>query len=201
MRPARLPADPVSRRGSLLLPALLGGTMRDILDLADKAARCTLRGNPYWTPEDWEDATQEAAAAIIALDADKGEGYAFLVAKSAIYSWLRLWLRHPRGGTLMDFLDYAHEPAEPATHAYLDALRPALHAQGATKAAEDMRYLKLRLEGYSTDGIALEMGISRRRVYAIRERTLPRLERVARGVVPPTRSEAVKAGKARARDA
>lgn len=169
----------------------------DVLDLADKAVRCTLRGRG--TLEDWEDAAQEAAAAIIQVPADKGKGYAFLAAKSAIYDWLRLWLRHPRGGTILDYVRYPQDERQAPTLEYLPALLPLLEAQGSMKADEETRYLELRMCGYSTDGIALEMGLSRRRVYAIRERLLPRLERIARGKAPPTRSEAVKAGKRRAR--
>ena len=170
--------------------------MFDILDLSDKAARCTLGRWRGWTCEDWQDATQEAATALLTVPPDKGEGYAFLVARSAIYTWLRSWLRHPRGGTLLDYLEYADESGavrDPSL--VLPTLLPLLQTQGSTKAGEDTRYLSLRLAGYSTDGIALEMGLSRRRVYAIRERLLPRLDRIARGVVPPTRGEAIRAGK------
>ena len=174
--------------------------MADILDLADKAARCVLRGRPFYTAEDWQDAAQEAAAAIYAAG-DKPEGYLFLVAKSAICDWLRSWLRHPRGGALLDYLDYADDtaPARQINPALFDDLAQMLEVQRAAKIHEDVCYLQLRTRGYSTDGIALEMQLSRRRVYAIRERLLPRLERIARGEVPPTRGELISAGKKKAR--
>lgn len=166
----------------------------NILDLADKAARCAMRG--HGTVEDWEDATQEAAVAIWAA-CDKPEGVAFLAGKHAVYDWLRSWLRHPRGGTILDYLDYAREEHHPPRLEYLNEIAPLLQAQGSMKADEEIRYLELRLRGYSTDGIALEMKLSRRNVYAIRERLMPRLERLSRGVIPPTRGDAIRAGRAR----
>lgn len=52
-----------------------------ILDLADKAARCVRRRyDLQWTPEDFEDARQEAAASICRALRDRpnmGEGYYF----------------------------------------------------------------------------------------------------------------------------
>ncbi len=167
-----------------------------ILDLSDKAARTVLRGRPCWTAQDWEDAKQEAARAILEMKGEHREGVLFLQAKHAIIDWLRVWLRHPRGGTILDYLDYA-EDAERVRAISIEPLRLLLRTQGAAKADEDMRYLALRLQGYSTDGIALEMGLSRRNVYAIRERLLPRLERLARGETPISRADAIRAGWAR----
>ena len=169
----------------------------EILDLADKAARCTLRGRPIWTREDWQDATQEAAIAIWELR-HQPEGYVFLAAKSAIYSWLRVWLRHPRGGSLLDYLDYADEKNTPRSLDWLGSLAPHLHKQGSMKADEELRYLELRLLGFSTEGIAREMKLSRRNVYAIRERLLPRLERIARDEWPISRGDAIRRGRAKA---
>jgi DNA-directed RNA polymerase specialized sigma24 family protein len=183
--------------------AIIGGCMQvDILDLADKAARCVLRGGPFYTVEDWQDAAQEAAAAIYAAG-DRTEGYLFLVAKSAICDWLRSWLRHPRGGALLDYLDYPDDsaPARLIDPVLFDTLARMLEMQRAAKVHEDVRYLQLRTRGYSTDGIAMEMCLSRRNVYAIRERLLPRLERIARGEIPPSRGELISAGKRKARAA
>ena len=164
-----------------------------ILDLADKAARCALRTYSAWTPEDWQDARQEAAAAIWReLRPGIGEGYLFCVAKSAIYDWLRAWLRHPRGGTILDYLDYPAETTDGANlDARIDALFPLLarargkrHGFATRHIQAEIAYLKLRVSGLSTAGIAQEMGLSERNIYAIRERLLPRLEwiRQERGV-------------------
>jgi len=152
-----------------------------ILDLADKAVRCVMRRG-QWSWEEWKDATQEAALAIVA-HGPAHEGTLFLVAKHAIIDWLRSWLRTPRGAALFDWRDYKQgDGPDPAwDRRYLAELAPMLDAQRAEKSAEDIRYLELLLAGYSSDGIALELGISRRNVYAIRERLLPRLERLARG--------------------
>lgn len=170
--------------------------MIDILDLADKAARCVLRGRPCWAAQDWQDATQEAARAIwerVQERPDLHEGHLFLAAKSAIYDWLRVWLRHPRGGTLIDYLGYAQgENVRPAT--CLRELAPLLRRQRSRKVSEDLRYLGLRMAGYSTDGIAQELGISVRNVYAIRERLLPRLERIARNEAAPARRITIREG-------
>lgn len=169
-----------------------------ILDLADKAARCVLRGRG--TLEDWEDATQVAACEIwkrLTLRQDVGAGYLFVAAKSAICDWLRAWLPHRqlRGGTLLDNMDYGGPEQEHCAIAErLPELAPLLREQGATKVEQDLAYLTLVLQGYSTAGVGLELGLSQRNAYAIRERTIPRLERIARGDVPPSRGESVRAG-------
>lgn len=158
-----------------------------ILDLADKAARVVLGGRRWATAEDWEDATQAAAAEIVGVARpDVGEGYLFNVARKAIYEWLRTWLRHPRGGTILDFLDYSEQPDAPRPPLDLDALAPLLlaargkrHGFAAHHIQEEIDYLRLLLDGRSIEGIGMEMGLSRRRVYALRERVLPRLERIA----------------------
>ena len=172
----------------------------DILDLADKAARCVLGRRPrQWTKQDWEDAIQEGAAAIWALGIERYEGARFLAAKHAIIDWVHAWLRHPRGGTLLDYLDYTEDSSATGDTIRLAILAPLLEVQRAKKVEEDIRYLELLTQHYSTDGIGMEMGLTRRRVYAIRERLLPRLERIARGEVPPTHSDAVRTGKAQHR--
>jgi len=156
--------------------------MTDILDLSDRAARCVL-GRGHWTRQDWEDAKQEAAAAIWA-EGDRHEGILFIAAKHAIIDWLRRWLRSPRGCEYLDYIDHARPPDAAPDISHLASLAPWLEQQRAMKVNEDIRYLELIVQGYSTDGIALEMGLTRRRVYAIRERLLPRLERIARGETP-----------------
>lgn len=170
-----------------------------ILDLADRAARCVL-GRGHWTRQDWEDAKQEAAAAIWSGGTNRHEGILFLTAKNAIIDWLRRWLRSPRGCEYLDYIDHTRAAHAVPDTAYLAALAPWLEQQRAMKVQEDIRYLELRMQGYSTDGIALEMGLTPRRVYAVRERLLPRLERIARGEIPPTHGEAIRAGRARRRN-
>lgn len=161
--------------------------MTDILNLADKVARCVLGGHRCWGAEDWEDATQAAAVGICeALQKTDHEGYLFQSGKMQIYEWMRMWLRHPRGGTLLEYLAYAQIDNDPRDVAIdLSKLRIMLQFQRAKKIDEDIAYLELRMAGRSTSGIALELGISERNVYAIRERLLPRLERIVRGENPP----------------
>lgn len=163
-----------------------------ILDLADKVARTTLGGKPGYTTEDWQDATQEAALKIWLVRQGAphaGEGYLFNAARSAVYDWLRGWLRHPRGGTILDYLDYPAEDGAAGSRIderQIDALAPML-AQARRKAygwterhiQQEIALLKLLLRGVSIDGIGMELGLSRRNVYAIRERLLPRLKRIA----------------------
>lgn len=174
--------------------------MTDILDLADKAARCVFRGGWQCTPEDWQDAIQEAACGIVAHMAagEDREGVLFLAAKHAIYDWLRMWRRHPRGGTILDFVDYEATAPHVSDHRYLAALPPMLQQQRAKNIDKDMQYLTLRLAGYSTAGIALEMRLTLRNVYAIRERLLPRLARIACNEIPISYGDAIRAGRARA---
>jgi len=176
-----------------------------ILDLADKAARCVLKGRPIFTAEDWEDAIQEGATAICGLTREPhGDGLPFIAAKHAIIDWLRRWLYHhyPREGEWLEWRDYTQGqgPEPPWSHDYLASLAPLLEAQRAEKAEEDIRYLSLRVRGYSTDGVALEMGLTRRNVYAIRERLLPRLTRIARGEKPPEMHWNVRASSLRSLD-
>ena len=173
--------------------------MTDILDLADKAARCVFRGGRQCTPEDWQDAIQEAACGVVACmgKGETREGALFLAAKHAIYDWLRMWRSHPRGGTILDFLAYDSDIPHVPDRRYLAALPPMLRQQRAKKIPEDMQYLALRVAGYSTAGIALEMRLSLRNVYAIRERLLPRLARIASHEIPISHGDAIRAGRAR----
>ena len=166
----------------------------DILDVADKAVRCTLGRQPLrWNAEDWEDARQEALYGILKARSEH-EAIAFTAAKHMIYDWMRLWLRHPRGGTILDYLDYAvPEEDRKVEHTYLNDLRLMLsHVRSKNiqmkTVEEEIRYLELIMMGYSTLGIGMEMRLSRRRVYAIRERLLPRLRKIAndRSSQPPT---------------
>ena len=162
-----------------------------IVNLADKAARVVLGGKPWYTPEDWQDAAQEAALKLWRVSQERddvGEGYLFNAARIAIYDWLRTWLDYRRDGTILDYLDYAaDEPAAPDLDAQIDALAPRLDAargkrhNAAWHVAQELAYLKLVCRGVSTDGIAMELGLSRRNVYAIRERLVPRLTRIAAG--------------------
>lgn len=175
-----------------------------VLDLADKAVRCVLGSNHYWEAEDWDDARQEAALqawCATTRGTAYNDGYVFNAARKGVYTWLRMWRHsHPRGGTLLDYLGYAQIDTDPYTVGIdLDKLRILLQFQQAQKVEEDIRYLELRLAGYSTAGIALDMGLSERNVYAIRERLLPRLERIMRGEDPPDRGAAISAAKARKR--
>lgn len=162
--------------------------MIDVLDFADKAARCVLGGRRCWTEEDWQDAVQEAAVGILeALQKSNHAGYCFRAGQRQIYEWMRAWLRsYPRGGTLLDYLEYAQIDNDPhEVDIDLHKLRIMLQSQRAEKSDEDIAYIELRMAGRSTAGIAMELGISERNVYAIRERLLPRLERIARGENPP----------------
>lgn len=162
-----------------------------VLDLADKAARCVLRGNPVWTSEDWEDARQGAAIGIIEAmgrEKDTGEGYLLNAAKHQIYEWMRSWLRHKRSGTLFDYVDYI---ADDSGHIMIDrdriaGLMPMLErarikvrADTHSKVQTEIQFLILLMEGYSIDGIALELGMSVRNTYAVRERLLPYLKDIA----------------------
>lgn len=168
----------------------------ELLNLAKKAASCVLRG--HGTREDWEDAVQEAAYGIVKCG-DRHEGYLFLAAKSAVCDWLRTWLRHRRAGTILEWKHYTpQEP--PALIECLPELTRRLAEQGATQPGRDLTYLSLLLQGYSTAGIAMEMGMTQRRVYAIRERLVPRLVRMSRGELPLSRSESVKRGIVARRD-
>lgn len=165
-----------------------------ILDLADKAARCVLGAQHWPASEDWQDAIQEAAIkAWLASQqcADAGEGYLFQVARAGVYDWLRAWLRHPRGGTILEYLNYSQPADVDAPALDVARLAPALlsvrgkHSANTNKhIAEEITYLTLLLERRSIAGIGMEMGLSRRRVYAIRERLLPRLERIAQSLSP-----------------
>jgi hypothetical protein len=160
-------------------------TPEDILTLANKAMRAATRGHVLWTDNDRDDMRQEAAAAICALAGERTDALCVHVAKHAIYDWMRFWLRTPRAGSLLDWVDYSAPPDPSWPLDYLDALPPLLEAQRAEKVEEDMAYLRLRLQGYSIIGIAQELGITQRNAEAIRERTVPRLKRIARGEGPP----------------
>ena len=159
-------------------------TAEAILVLARKAAYGS-GSHPLWSHEDWEDAIQEAATAIVRLAPDAYEGVCVLAGKHAIYDWMRRWYNEPLRCPFDEAHDYAHPDRDPPWPLdYLDALAPLLSAQHAQKVDEDMAYLRLLLRGYSMVGIAQELGISIRNTFAIRERTIPRLERIARGEWP-----------------
>lgn len=164
-----------------------------LLDLADRAARCILGRRPWaWTAEDWEDALQEAAAGVLdelRRHPDAHIGSLFMAATNEIRDWQRVWLRHRRGGTLLDYKDYAADVERSASAITLDRIQqlaPALtwarqRISAATpgRVDRDIHFLWLMVKGYSIDGAALELGLSRRNTYAIREQLLPRLARLA----------------------
>lgn len=161
----------------------------DMLNLADKAARCVLGKHPYhWTSEDWQDAAQEAVCGILKADSEN-EGVAFTAAKHAIYDWLRLWLRHRSAGSLLEYVDFSPSDESSSPSLDLEPLRQML-AQIRTgkvnpeKIEQEIRFLDLRRQGYSMAGVGLELGLTRRNTYAVRERLLPRLEMIARGEQP-----------------
>lgn len=157
----------------------------DILTLARRAAiSCGCAS--YWMREDFEDAVQEAALAIVAFGDTPHDGKLVVVGKHAIYQWLRRWLRHPRTVPILEDFDVVEEvPELPPALDYLDALAPMLVAQRAEKPDRDILYLRLTLSGISRAGIAQELGMKQVHIGSLRAKLLTRLERIARGEPPP----------------
>jgi hypothetical protein len=161
-------------------------TPEDILTLARRAAiGCGCA--PYWMREDFEDAVQEAALAIVAFGDTPHDGKLVVVGKHAIYQWLRRWLRHPKSVPILEDFDMVEEvdPAEPQSFDYLDALAPLLAAQRAEKPERDIAYLRLTLSGISRAGIAQELGIRQTFIGNLRAKLIQRLERIAAHEPPP----------------
>ena len=78
----------------------------DICDLADKATRSVLgRNAARHSPQDWEDARQEAAEAIIIarLNGYDREGALFLAAKHRLFDWMRVVIRQRAALQLLDW--------------------------------------------------------------------------------------------------
>lgn len=158
----------------------------DILTLARRAAiSCGCAS--YWMREDFEDAVQEAALAIVAFGDTPHDGKLVVVGKHAIYQWLRRWLRHPKTVPILEDFDMVEDadPSGPSALDYLDALAPLLVAQRAEKPDRDIAYLRLTLSGATRRGIAQELGMKQVHIGNLRAKLLQRLERIARGEPPP----------------
>ena len=170
----------------------------NFLDLADKAARCVLGRRPYlWSAEDWQDANHEAVCGILEAHT-ANEAIAFTAAKHAIYDWLHLWLRHRSAGSIFEYIDFTAPDESISEPLDLEPLRAMLADVRTRKANPDkidqeIRFLALLRQGYSIEGIGVELGISRRNVYAIRERLLPRLRMIANGDQPKRKEYIVSA--------
>jgi hypothetical protein len=162
-----------------------------ILDAADHAARTIMGRGSRWWPEDWEDAKAEAVLGIletIRKKPDAGPGYCYRAGVSSICDWLRLWLKGDRPFQLYEYIDDLIETDTTLSRAMLanlPALVPMLRQQRQRwgpvlerSLEQEVRFLQLILDGYSIDGAALELGISIRNTYAIRERLLPRLKAI-----------------------
>jgi hypothetical protein len=180
-------------------------TPDEILSLADKAARTVLGpgAHYYWQPEDWEDAKQAAATGILGAIARYAEneteglheGWYFNAARHAIYDWWNMM--RPRI-SFFPLLEYAHRARESdgpepppididklrSLVPFLARVRMKILPSTGSKIQEDIQYLWLRLQGYSMDGVGVEMNLSRRNTYAIRERLMPRLEMIRDGREP-----------------
>lgn len=169
-----------------------------ILDAADMATRTAMKRDSRWHQEDWEDAHSEALLGVLQAanrTSDAGFGYCFRAGLHRIYRWMRDecgWLNGDRpfqideyANTLIvqDKLVAEDTTMSRAMLAYLDRLPPLLAKQQSGKkpiqVGRQIEYLRLTLEGYSRDGIALELGVSVDNVHGIRKRLLPRLRTIA----------------------
>lgn len=155
----------------------------DILDLADKATRCVLGKHPHlWNAEDWQDAKQEAVCGILKARTAY-EAVAFTAAKHAICDWLRVWLRHRSVGSIFEYIDFTAPDESISEPLDLEPLRVMLTEVRTgkidhEKIDQEIQFLALLRQGYSIEGIGIELGVSRRNAYAIRERLLPRLRMI-----------------------
>jgi DNA-directed RNA polymerase specialized sigma24 family protein len=180
----------------------------DIADLSDKARRCVLPRYGLWQKADWDDAGQEAALGIciaLRLYPGKGPAYYFTAAKTAIYEWLRSRSRIVRSRSrivavrLLEWNQYhdheskSRQISEEVTTELGQKLREAYLKPDPESILQQVRYLCMVSEGYSMDGIALELGLSRRNAYAMREKLLPRLEMLANDLKPERKTYEVRA--------
>jgi DNA-binding CsgD family transcriptional regulator len=176
-----------------------------ILDIADKATRSTMRRGSRWWPEDWEDANGSAVLGVIeAIRSGKTHpGTLFMAARYSIYDWMRNHVgnrdRHSSLEEWREELAQADTAISRSILKNIDALVPLLKRQRCHssrirehKISEEVQFLRLSAQGYSIDGIAVELGISRRNTYAIRERLLPRLQMIAAQRTPEQKVVSVK---------
>jgi hypothetical protein len=172
-----------------------------IYAIARHAVSAVMRRTSAWWPEDREDATQEAALAILLAsrrEPAKDRGYYYGAAKKGAYLWIRAWLRPSRDtfplvAQAEEFLRAKTNMAE-AMLRNLDSLAPLLRGQRtkhrATTEAEialEVEYVRLILEGYTIPEIAHRLGRTRRNTDALRERIVPRLQMIRDGKKPEVR--------------
>jgi hypothetical protein len=173
----------------------------DIYPIAKHAVATLMSRTSCWWPEDREDATQEAALAILLASRrglDKDRGYYFGAARNGVYMWMRAWLRSNRDTIpLLARVEELLGTETSMAHAMLrnlDSLAPLLRTQQVSRRkiaevaiAVEVEYCRLMIEGYTIDEAAVKLGRSRRNTFALRERIVPKLRRIAEGRRPEAR--------------
>lgn len=166
-----------------------------IYSIAKHAVNAIMSRTSSWWLEDREDATQEAALAILLASrrkGDKNRGYYYGAAKKGVYMWIRAWLR-PRRNTFplpapIEQLLTAKTNIEETILRNLDSLAPLLRGQevmnrksAETEIALEIIYCRLMIEGYTIDQAAAKLNRTKRNTYALRERVIPKLSMITEG--------------------
>jgi hypothetical protein len=172
-----------------------------IYSIAEHAVSVVMRRGNSWWPPDREDARQEAALAILLASRrglDKDRGYYFGAARKGVCMWIRAWLRPSRDTfplcAKVDELFAAKTSMADAILRNLDSLAPLLRGQEVKKRkiaeaeiAVEVEYCRLMLKGYEVQEAGAILGRTRRNAYALRERVVPKLRRIADGKRPEAR--------------
>src|SRR4029434_4985760 len=172
-----------------------------IYSIAEHAVSVVMRRGNSWWPPDREDARQEAALAILLASSrglDKDRGYYFGAARKGVYMWIRAWLRPSRDtfplvAKVDEWLASKTNMAD-AMLRNLDSLAPLLRGQevkrrkiAEAEIAVEIEYCRLIIEGYEIQEAGAILGRNRRNAYALRERIVPKLRRIAEGKCPEAR--------------
>jgi hypothetical protein len=162
--------------------------------------RAMRRSRHMWREEERRDAQQEALVAILEVlsrKSDAGTGYLFRTALLEVWLWMRKCIRRRATIRLSPHIDRWAQSDEPESSAVarllagFGGLERMLRSQRVSpgvltegKVRNEIEFLRCLLEGCSVEEAAFRMAMTRRNAYAIRERLLPRLERIAAGMRP-----------------